>query len=201
VLAWTPLELVDRSYNLYSPSVTYPWVDTTELSSTETEAICGDWKFTLQMSPSLSSLDVRAFASNLPATFDLTIYSTDTDMIGSHDILVTAWMGIYSAWATTKTITVTIVDACLTTPITVPTTFGPDQYYWYTRAQITRPVDDFVPDLPYCVMSYSLANQDGSAYDGTLISEDLSSLVMQLSWETSDKAKVGDYPLRVTGGY
>jgi ribosomal protein S12 methylthiotransferase accessory factor YcaO len=63
VLAWTPLELVDRSYNLYSPSVTYPWVDTTELSSTETEAICGDWKFTLQMSPSLSSLDVRAFAS------------------------------------------------------------------------------------------------------------------------------------------
>jgi hypothetical protein len=43
VLTWTPVELVDRSYNLYSPSVTYPWVDTTELTSTETEAICGDW--------------------------------------------------------------------------------------------------------------------------------------------------------------
>jgi hypothetical protein len=153
------------------------------------------------MSPSLDPLDMRAFASNLPGTFDLTIYSTDTDMVATHDILVTAWMGIYSDWGTTKTITITIVDACLTTPITVPTTFGPDQYYWYTKPQITRPVDDFVPDLPYCAMSYSLANQDGSGYDGAVISEDLASLVMQLNWETSDKAKVGDYPLRVTGGY
>ena len=47
-------------------------------------------------------------------------------MVGAHDILVTAWMGIYTDWGTTRTITITIVDACLTTPITVPTTFGPD---------------------------------------------------------------------------
>ena len=78
------------------------------------------------MSPSLDPLDARAFSSGLPGSFDLTIYSTDTDMVGAHDILVTAWMGIYTDWGTTRTITITIVDACLTTPITVPTTFGPD---------------------------------------------------------------------------
>ena len=76
------------------------------------------------MSPSLDPLDSRAFISGLPSTFELTIYSTDTGMIGTHEILVTAWMGIYSAWGTTRTITITIVDACLTTPITVPSTFG-----------------------------------------------------------------------------
>ena len=149
----------------------------------------------------MSVLDPRAFASGLPSTFELTIYSIDTDMIVSHDILITAWMGIYSAWGVTRTITVTIVDACLTTSITVPTTFGPEQYYWYTKPQITRPIDDFVPDLPYCAMSYSLELQDGSAYDTSLISEDLANGVMSVSWYTSDIGKVGDYPLRVTGGY
>jgi hypothetical protein len=50
-------------------------------------------------------------------------------------------------------------------------------------------------------MTYSLSLQDGSAYNPALITEDLASGVMELSWFTNDKLLVGDYPLRVTGGY
>ena len=202
VLSWTPVALIDRTYDPYNPAAPFTWVDTDELSSTETEAICGDWQFELLMDDTGLALDANAFSSGLPSTFSFTTETSDEAMVGPHTIRVNAWMGSYTAWGTSTVFTVEIVDACLTTAITPSANFGPLQYYWYTTPQITRPFDEFVAASPYCTLTYQLVRQDFTPYETALISENFAAgPPLTMSWFTNDAALVGDYPLRVVGGY
>jgi len=207
--AFTPVKFVDSNYNLHAPEVdyTYTWLDTgasSEVTSTETEAICGDWAFTLEMNtiPTPTVLDARAFFTDLPTSFEYSVYSTDDAMIGAHDILVTAWQGAYTAYAIQTTFTVTIIDACEAALIT-PSSLD-DQFYFLTKPQITRTFEAFTSALDYCnsKLTYSLTTQTDGVYETNLISEDLASKTLELSWFHADKSLyAGVYPLRVKGAY
>ena len=180
--SFSPIVLIDRSYNLYTPPVTYTWDKTTEVSSSESEALCGDWDFTIQMHPSLDPLLTPPFTTGLPSTLDYIIETSETSLVGEYDLVVTAWQGSYVSQSIQRVWKVSIINPCAMTTITASSPFGIEQYYWYSKPQITRPFDIFIPNDSFCPMTYSLSLQDGNPYDDTLISEDLASQVMQLSW-------------------
>ena len=88
-------ELSAFSYNLREAQIVKAWTDTM-VTSNESTTICGAWSYSLTMGDT-TPLDARAFSTDLAATNNFKVLSTDEDMIGAHTITLQAWQGAYTA--------------------------------------------------------------------------------------------------------
>lgn len=199
-------ELASFSYNLREAEDIKLWTDTM-VSSSETTAICGAWSYALTMADT-TPLDVRAFSTDLDATNNFKVYSTDEDMIGDHTITFKAWQSIYNA--VTDTISydfvVTIIDRCPTATINPAVLV--DQSYVLRQPEEAYTIPTFVESLGYCPFEYIYSVAPAIPdivstvvnFDGTMDSDATAPADREFTWANMDVAYAGDYVVTVTGG-
>jgi len=105
-----PGTLIDTTYNVYETATVLTWTDAAEVTSTQPTSRCGAWSYSLTQSDS-APLDTDVFTVDGVAK-SLTIQTNDLSKETTYTILVTAWQGIYTAQAITKTFVVTVSDLC-----------------------------------------------------------------------------------------
>ena len=186
----------DFSYNVFDVKQIRTWTDAIA-SSSENAALCGAWSFDLEMNDG-SALLPTAFFKDIAGT-EFSVESTDTSLAGAYKVKFFAWQGTYQEETAVASFTVTILQPCLS-PTLTPSLLA-DQTYVLTKPSVQASFPAFTSDPAYCPITYTLTTQDDQAFDSSLISFTPASNQMTFEYlDTSTySAKVGDYPLKVTG--
>lgn len=114
-----PSNLQDVTLNFGDANSVTTWVDADiALAYNEPHSICGEISYSWTLSDG-SPLDARVIEIDF-ATSTFTIKANDAAMIGTYLIEVRGWQGSQTAFAATKSFTVTVTSFCTIRTLTNP---------------------------------------------------------------------------------